>query len=632
MNSNKVIEVINGSKVGGANVQINDRNNALNQRANVKYIGDGYYTIQFKHSGMFLDVYYAKTANGTNVWQCGGNGADAQKWVIKDVGNGYYNIISKCGDKYLTVHNGAATNGTNVEIYAPKDNNSQLFKFKKIEPVVGTQTIEDGIYEIEIAGNSSKVLDVKSASTLSGANVQILTRNGEQNQRVQVKYDGGGYYTIEFKHSGRNLDVANAQTINGTNVWQCTKNGADAQKWIIKDAGNGYYNIISKCSNTYLTVEGGKTANGTNVQIYSSKNDNSQKFRFTTPESPTGTQTIADGTYEIETAISDSKVIEVADGLQNGGANVQIYTRNMAKCQKVEVKYEGDGYYSIKFAHSGKYLDVSNGGKADGTNVWQCAENGSDAQRWIIKDVGNGYFNIISKCTETYLTVAGGKNADKTNIEVNRFVNNNSQKFKFKTPKNVIGIDVSSHQGDIDWNKVKASDVDFVIIRCGFGQDMTSQDDAKFARNISECERLKIPYGVYIYSYALNEASAVSEAEHVVRLIKGHNPTMGIWFDMEDADGYKVRNGMPSDDMLVRICLKFCQTMKSKGYNNVGIYASLSWFNNQLNDSRLDVYDKWVAQWNSVCTYKKKYAMWQYTDNGTVTGISGYVDMNKCVF
>ncbi|MBP3503190.1 MAG: hypothetical protein J6K42_06950 [Clostridia bacterium] len=61
----------------------------------------------------------------------------------------------------------------------------------------------------------------------------------------------------------------------------------------------------------------------------------------------------------------------------------------------------------------------------------------------------------------------------------------------------------------------------------------------------------------------------------------------------------------------------------------VGIYASLSWLKNQLNDSRLDVYEKWVAQWNITCTYTKKYVMWQYTNSGSVDGITGYVDMNK---
>ena len=84
------------------------------------------------------------------------------------------------------------------------------------------------------------------------------------------------------------------------------------------------------------------------------------------------------------------------------------------------------------------------------------------------------------------------------------------------------GIDVSEWQWDIDWAKVKASGIEFAIIRCGYGENQTDQDDAKFLRNVTECERLDIPYGVYIYSYATDTASAADEADHVLRLINGH--------------------------------------------------------------------------------------------------------------
>ena len=80
----------------------------------------------------------------------------------------------------------------------------------------------------------------------------------------------------------------------------------------------------------------------------------------------------------------------------------------------------------------------------------------------------------------------------------------------------------------IDWNAVKNSDVEYVIIRCGYGDNYTSQDDKQWLRNVSECERLGIPYGVYIYSYAQTTAQAKSEADHVLRLLKGHNPTYPV--------------------------------------------------------------------------------------------------------
>ena len=188
------------------------------------------------------------------------------------------------------------------------------------------------------------------------------------------------------------------------------------------------------------------------------------------------------------------------------------------------------------------------------------------------------------------------------------------------------GIDVSEHNGIIDWEAVKKSEIDFAIIRCGYGKDDSSQDDKLFVRNISECERLGIPYGVYLYSYAADREGARSEAEHVLRLIGNRKPICGIWIDMEDADGYKQKNGIPYSAG-VEICDEFCKIMESKGYYT-GIYANLDWLTGPLNDPMLEKYNKWVAQWNSVCEYGGTYVMWQYTSSGTVSGIEGNVDMN----
>jgi GH25 family lysozyme M1 (1,4-beta-N-acetylmuramidase) len=191
----------------------------------------------------------------------------------------------------------------------------------------------------------------------------------------------------------------------------------------------------------------------------------------------------------------------------------------------------------------------------------------------------------------------------------------------------IKGIDVSKHQGVIDWDKVKAAGIQFAMLRLGIGSDMVSQDDPQFERNVKECERVGIQWGAYLYSYALSAEQAKSEATHALRLLKGKNPSYPIAFDMEDADGYKKKNGMPSNAELVNICKTFLSIVEGAGYY-VSLYASLSWLNNQLNDSSLDRYDKWVAQWGPNCTYGKTFGMWQYTSDGVVNGINGRVDMN----
>lgn len=197
-----------------------------------------------------------------------------------------------------------------------------------------------------------------------------------------------------------------------------------------------------------------------------------------------------------------------------------------------------------------------------------------------------------------------------------------------------IGIDISAHNGDIDLNALK-NQIDFVIIRVGYGTKGTI--DKKFKRNISLCEELGIPYGFYWYSYALNIEGAEKEADAFLNAIAPYHPQYGCWFDMEDADGYKKKNGMPSNDTLKEICYKFCEIVENAGYY-VGIYASQSWFNNQLAGDRLARFDKWVAQWPTSGGKQKglsvdpnsrsDWSLWQFTSEGYFSGYNGRLDTN----
>jgi lysozyme len=193
------------------------------------------------------------------------------------------------------------------------------------------------------------------------------------------------------------------------------------------------------------------------------------------------------------------------------------------------------------------------------------------------------------------------------------------------------GIDVADHQGVINWDAVKADGIQFAMLRMGYGSDITSQDDKQFERNVAECERVGIHWGAYLYSYALSVVDAKSEKDHILRLLKGKKPSLKIGFDMEDADGYKAKHGMPSNATLVDICYEVLSGVEAAGYP-VTLYASLSWLNGQLNSPKLDRFDKWVAQWNTSCTYDKPFGMWQYTSDGTVNGITGRVDMDYAYY
>lgn len=200
-------------------------------------------------------------------------------------------------------------------------------------------------------------------------------------------------------------------------------------------------------------------------------------------------------------------------------------------------------------------------------------------------------------------------------------------KISVARPENALaqGIDVSYHQGNIDWEKVKNSGkADFAIIRCGYGMDQTDQDDPCWEYNTSECERLDIPYGVYIYSYADTVERAQSEAKHVIRLLEEKNFSYPVYYDMEDSSVMnKITAGQAAE-----IAQAFFDTMEEAGYNNLGIYSSKSSFESKLTSAVFDQYPKWVAQYNSSCTYQKYYHMWQCTDSALIDGISTNVDFN----
>ena len=188
----------------------------------------------------------------------------------------------------------------------------------------------------------------------------------------------------------------------------------------------------------------------------------------------------------------------------------------------------------------------------------------------------------------------------------------------------IFGIDVSDWQGDIDWAKAKAAGVKFSLLKCGYGMDLTDQDDACFVRNASECERLGIPYGVYLYSYANTMEKAKSEAAHVLRMLKGRKPQYPVYLDLED----EITLSASKDQILAQV-KAWCEIIEGAGYK-AGIYANLYWWDTYLTDPWYDTKECWVAQYYTKCEYAKDYGIWQYTSRGSVAGVNGNVDCDWC--
>ena len=149
------------------------------------------------------------------------------------------------------------------------------------------------------------------------------------------------------------------------------------------------------------------------------------------------------------------------------------------------------------------------------------------------------------------------------------------------------GIDISSWQG-ANFNIADHSP-EFVIIRGGFYETV----DGCANRFIKQAETLGIPWGIYWYSYALTIKEATMEAGACIKFLNGRKPPLGVWFDMEDGDGYKKKNGFPSSDTITLMCRTFCRCMKDRGLF-AGVYASRSWFGTKIIADELP---RWVAAW-----------------------------------
>ncbi len=183
------------------------------------------------------------------------------------------------------------------------------------------------------------------------------------------------------------------------------------------------------------------------------------------------------------------------------------------------------------------------------------------------------------------------------------------------------GIDVSENNGVIDWGAVKAAGFEFAIIRLGYGN---WHIDSRFYENVNGALKVGLKIGIYYYSYALSDEAAGNEADFVIKISKECGLThdklpMGVWFDIEDADGYKERHGVTNRQELTNMCSVFINRLWSAGYGYVGLYANYDWLKNKLFVDQLGGCAIWCAQYNSHCDYQGAH-IWQYSSSENIEG------------
>ena len=183
------------------------------------------------------------------------------------------------------------------------------------------------------------------------------------------------------------------------------------------------------------------------------------------------------------------------------------------------------------------------------------------------------------------------------------------------------GIDLSQHNIVTNWNEV-AKNVDFVILRAGYGKEF-SQIDKKFEEYYAECKKRKIPVGCYWYSYAKSKAEAEKEAEVFLKTIKGKQFEFPVYYDVEEYNIFKLGKKAVSEIITV-----FCEKVEKAGYFT-GFYSNPNFLHNVINDTVKSRFTLWLAHWETNKPYCD-YGMWQKSSRGKISGINGDVDLDVC--
>lgn len=194
----------------------------------------------------------------------------------------------------------------------------------------------------------------------------------------------------------------------------------------------------------------------------------------------------------------------------------------------------------------------------------------------------------------------------------------------------MIGIDISEHNGYVDFEKVKNSGIDFVILRLGWiGNKENHTIDEYFLDYYNRAKLVGLQIGIYVYSYCKSAEAIISGANWAINKLKENNIKLdkAIFIDMEDKTIIEC-----GKENLTKQVVEFCKIIENNGIK-AGVYANKNWFENYLDINRLISYKIWLAEWNEKENHTANFRvdLWQYSSKGKVEGVTGNVDMNKCL-
>ena len=272
LDTDKVLDVANASESDGANVQLYSSNSTFAQKWMCTHV-EG-------HANVYR---FESLCSGKNMAERESNvcvedpnpSAKSQMWLLAGINSGAYSFVNLESGKSLDVRYASTSNGTNIQTYEYNGSKAQQFIFETVSPVAG------GTYVIHSKSNYGQAVDVKFASTESGANVWSYEANGSGAQKWNITANGDGSYRIENAPSKKVLDVANGNAAEGNNVQQYAWNGSAAQKWYLSYGGSGGFYLESALNRKFvLSIENGSPANGANYALKTKNASATQLFSF----------------------------------------------------------------------------------------------------------------------------------------------------------------------------------------------------------------------------------------------------------------------------------------------------------------------------------------------------------------
>lgn len=455
--NNKVLDIVNGSKSKGANVQLYQWNGTVAQQYEIVKNQKGYYTIKNCGSNLYLGIStnWNTMANYNRLVQGVDSSSKAAQFVFTKNSKGQWIISSAWDSKYvIDLYGGSTNNGSAIQIFTNNNSQAQAWKLMKVKNVreeldelasKNKNTLGDGTYFISSSKNTSYVLDVSNGSKNNFGNIWLFKNNGTVAQAWTVKHDSKGYVTFINVGSNKAIDVYDGKAKNYQNISQYTSNNSYAQKWIVTKDSMGYKIMSAIDKNYVLDLYNGSVNNGTNIQVYQSNGTVAQRWQFDKYVKPTVetarqkmdkmakeyNANITESTYVISNSTQAKYVLDVSNGSKNSGANVWAFQSNNTNAQKWKVKKDSVGYITFINVGSNKALDVYNGNASNGTNIWQFNYNDSYAQKWIAKKNTDGSLTFLSALNSNYvLDISTGTVRNQQNIQLYQNNGTNAQKFK----------------------------------------------------------------------------------------------------------------------------------------------------------------------------------------------------------